>query len=120
MSVSNHIRRLCRETIVYWPEPKAAVGGELEYGIPIEIKCFWKDKQENMIDDQGKEIVTRAMVYVLQDLVQHGMLFRGTLNDLTHGDKTLPQQVPEALEIKLFKKTPTLTANPEFNRRAIL
>ena len=73
-----------------------------------------------MVDKDGKEIVSNAFVYVLQDLDDNGMLFHGTLADLNSGEEGDPTTITKAYEIKRFYKIPSLSRAGDFYRKAFM
>ena len=120
MGVESYMKRVAKQTAVYWGTPVADKFGKNSFVIPIEIKCLWSDKKELMIDDNGKETISKAVVYVLQDLDEQGMLFLGLLTDLTTAQKDDPAKVKNAYEIRQFLKIPSLTNTRRFNRKVLL
>lgn len=120
MSVNAFMKRLCRDTAVYWGTPAADNFGAFTFATPVEIKCVWREKVTLIRDNEGREIVAKAKVYVIQDLDEHGMLFHGELNDLTDTQKSDPKKVSSAYEIKAFIKIPSLNLENQYNRSAIL
>ena len=120
MSIANYLKRICVNTAVYWGAPTNETDGSLSYASPIEIKCLWKEAIKMIKDNEGKEIVSNATVYVLQDLDNNGMLFYGELVDLSLEEKNDPKQRTEAYEIKLFTKTPSLHLQGEYTRKAMI
>jgi hypothetical protein len=110
MSIERFIKRIAnKDTAVYWgPSTSLSSGGDPVFATPSEIQCFWDDTEETIMDDEGKEFVSRASIYVTEDLVQEGILFHGELADLTTAQKADYRKVHKAYEIKVFKKTPSL------------
>jgi len=120
MSIEAYLKRICINTAVYWSDPTANEDGVMQFTTPVEIKCFWKDGIENIIDKNGRETVSRAAVYLLQDVDEGGMLYFGELEDLTTAQKSDPRTVAKAYEIKLFVPSQSLHLKGEFNRKAML
>ena len=121
MSIERYMKRICsRDTAVYWGEPTKDAKAALLYATPVEIGCFWKEEMEMIRDSKGREIVSRAKVYVTQDLDEHGMLFHGTLADLSQDEESDPRIIPGAYEVKMFLKIPSLHLPNEYNRNAVL
>ena len=120
MSIANYMKKACFQTAVYWGSPTSDLDGSSSYVSPVEIKCLWQEAIKMIKDTEGKEIVSNASIYVLQDLDNHGMLFHGELDDLSLEEKNDPKKRTEAYEIKLFVKTPSLHLRGEFNRKAMV
>ena len=118
--IEQYIKRISKHTAVYWGSPTPRANGSNSYGTPIEIKCFWKDTSQLIADRDMKEVSIKATVYVFQDLDEQGMLFLGTLSDLTTAQKADPRKVTRAYEISRFVKTPSLYLNGKYNRYAII
>ena len=120
MTIEKYIKRIARHTAVYWASPTAAQDGSNTYGAPAEIKCFWKEQYDLFKDKDGREVAIKAKVYVFDDLDEQGMLFLGTLADLTTAQKNDPRKVSRAYEISSFVKTPSLYSKGQFNRCAVI
>jgi len=120
MSIENYLKRICRDTAVYWANPISSTDGSLSYNAPIEIKCLWKEGIKMIRDTQGKEIVSKAAVHVLEDIDDNGMLFHGDLDDLTIAEESDPRKRADAYEVKLFVKTPSMHLVGQFSRKAML
>ncbi len=120
MSFEAFMKRAVRQTAVYWSSPTASEDGSNTFVTPTEIQCLWREKIEMITDKEGREVVSRATVYVLEDMDEQGMLYLGTLADLSTAEKADPRKVTNAYEIKLFVKTPGRHLNGEFARRAML
>jgi hypothetical protein len=117
------IKKMCLQTACYWPPlPHSDDFGNPTYGDVVELKppdngVAWFDTNENYINQQGETTVSKAKVFVLQDLQVHGVLWLGQAKDLA--DDIKPFGNAGASEIQAFSKIPTLTAN-EFVRTAWL
>ena len=120
-TIADHISDICNQTVVYWDSPQNDGFGRMTYGAPVEVNCFWVDEQETMIDNDGKEWVTKAKVFVLQDLDEQGVLWLGTLSSLSDDEKTDPKaNLQKTQEIKRFVKTPSFYDEDTYVRKAIL
>lgn len=118
------ITKMRKQTAVYWPLGSETTGGRDmdDYGKPlysaaVEISCRWVDKAREFITPAGERATSRAEVYVDRDVSVKGVLFLGSLTDLT--DVNNPKANVGAWEIRGFEKTPNLKAT-EFLRKAIL
>lgn len=106
--------------MVYWGSPTFDNDGSTSFAEPVELKCLWVEKIELVRDEKGKEIVSRARVYVNQDLEENGMVYRGEVADLTVEQKLNPVSLGSAYEVLVFTKTPSLVTPEEYNRVAYI
>ncbi len=120
MSIESYMNRRCVDTAVYWGTPIPDRHGQMGFAAPVEIKCLWLEVEELVRTDDGKEIISNASVYVIQDLGKNGMLYHGTLADLSAGEEADPKTVVDAYEIKRFVKTPSINLVGEFSRKAMV
>lgn len=107
---SRYLTRNLKQTAVYWGAPVQGAHGGNTFADPIEITCRWEDKQELIIDFHGDEIKSMAMVYTDRDVVNGGFLMLGSLDSTTG----VPQDEPNAHEIKAYESLPTLKATAFF------
>jgi hypothetical protein len=118
--IERYIKRISKQTAVYWSSPSPAADGANRFAAPTEIKCFWVNETELTVEKHGKEVSVVATVYVSQDLDEQGMLYLGTLSELTTAQKADPRYVSRAYEITRFRKDPSLHKSGEFSRRAFI
>ena len=100
-------------TITYWGSPTPDGSGGKTFAAPVAIPGFWQDHVEQLYDNKGNMIVSRAVVFVDTDLVPGGYLFNGT------SVATDPAVVTGAYEIKNFSKIPSI-GQTKFERKAVL
>lgn len=122
MLVQNY-KQIC----VYWGNPAADHVGGFTFDSPVELACRWEEMIQVISDHKGSEITSRALVYVLQDLDEEGMLFLGTLDDLydlglesSNGGLDDPRVFEHTFIIKRFDKSPGLGSTTDFLRKAYL
>jgi hypothetical protein len=84
------------------------------YDDPVEIECRWEDRDQVILDNHGEEILSRAVVFVTQQLDYNGRLFLGTLADLDSDQGSDPASVEEAHIIKRFEKVPGVSSTTVF------
>lgn len=121
MSIGAFLKKVnTRDTAVYWGVPTSAADGTATYQEPIEIPCFWKEDIRRVKDYWEKEMVSRAHVYVDFDLDERGMLYHGKLTDLSDEERTDPNKMEHAYEIRRFMKTPSLQLKTSFDRKAFI
>ena len=121
MGIENLIKRTCKQKCVYWgePIPDGYGGRTFDSAYPEEISCRWEALTQVISDRQGNEIVSRARVYVMEDVEEEGWLFLGTLDDLDSYEEADPMEASGAYKIKRFDKTPTIRGD-DFVRIAYL
>ncbi len=121
MGIEQFITRACTQTAVYWGDPVADGYGGWTFGsaYPTEISCRWEARTEVISDGQGNEIVSRARVYVTEDVEEEGWLFLGTLDDLDSAAEEDPMKADSVYKIKRFDKIPSIRGD-DFVRIAYL
>jgi|TARA_R100001530_G_scaffold56739_1_gene41378 hypothetical protein len=108
------------QTAVYWGTPATDKFGSRTFADPVELSVRWEDRNDKFIDAGGREDVSRAFVFLGQDIDLGGFLFLGSLSDIDSStDETKPENVDNSFEVKAFVKTPNLKAT-NFERKAIL
>jgi hypothetical protein len=114
-----NLRRLLRQTAVYWASPVSDGYGGHSYADPVEVPCRWEPSSKRFSTAQGEEFVASAVVWVAEDLEVGGLLFLGSLSDLTGAQESNPQPVASALAVRAFEQTPDVRGAIAV-RRAIL
>lgn len=110
------IIRMLKQTAVYWAPSNPDDFGRYTFVDPVQIKCRWEDKFEEIFDKHGRETIARHHVYVGVDVALGGFLLKGLLVSVPGG--STPQQVG-AKEIIKFESLPNAKAK-EFLREAWL
>ncbi len=113
------IKRMRKQFCVYWGSPVNDKKGGFTYGTPVELTCRWEDSQVKYVTAQGEDKVSKAIVYVSQDVDVGGFLWLGRLANIPTGSSTNPKLATGSGEIKNFSKLPNMKAK-EFLRKAIL
>jgi len=127
MSIETFLTRTCKQVAVYWGAPVEDGYGGKVFANPREIYCRWEELRQVISDAKGNEITSRAVVYVLEDLEEEGMLFLGTLDtlydsatDSSFGEIDDPAALDNVYTIKRFEKVPALGTTTAFLRKAYL
>lgn len=126
MSFTTLLNRTCKQVAVYWGSPNEDGYGGQVWATPIEISCRWEDKEQLIRQDDGIEISSRAIVYVLQDVDLEGMMYLGMLDDLydiaesSAGALDNPREFDKVWVIKKFEKSPALGSTTDFVRKVWL
>lgn len=128
MGLTALLTRTCKQVCVYWGNPTNDGEGGKTFDDPVELYCRWEELSQVVTDNKGAEITSRAVVYLLQDVDEEGMLYLGTLEDLyddyatdsSAGEVENPIGIEGAYVIKRFEKLPVLGSTTEFSRRVYL
>jgi hypothetical protein len=122
MSIGDLLTRTLTQTAVYWGNPQEDGFGTKIWDDPVEILCRWEMKQQLVrgYDYKGNTFDYIGIIYVLQDVDIEGVLFLGTLDDLTDSEESNPVIPEDAYVIKQFEKIPALYSTTDFVRRAFL
>jgi hypothetical protein len=118
MSMTTFITKYCTQIAVYWGNPVQDTYG-YTFDAPVEIMCRWINKSEILIDDKGEQILSKAIVHILQDMSINGYLYLGTLDSLDSDNYSYPEKVTGAYSIKKIDKVPSINQDA-FVRRAYL
>lgn len=115
-------KRLQAHTCVYWANPVNDGYGGQTFDDPVELQCHWQEVRTLMRDKFGKEIVSEAVVYLLQDVDEDGYLLLGSIDDVLQSDSTFtdPKELSGARKIIKFAKTPSLHRTGDYVRKAFL
>ena len=100
--MANYLTRNLRQTITYWAPSTPDGYGGYSYGSPQWLIGRWEDRIEDFIDQNGRELTSRAVVYLDRDVEMGGYLFLGK------SSATNPQTLSDAREIRDFRKIPSL------------
>ena len=126
MSLKSTLIRNCKQIAVYWGNPQNDGSGGFTYDSPVEIKCRWEDKQQLMgllgQDGEGERLLSRAVVFVLQDVDINGLLYLGELTDFDSSDLDNPHEVEgkNIFLIKRIESSSSLGSTTNFVRKAFL
>ncbi len=89
--------------------------GNPTWAAPSVVKGRWEEQNQLIIDSDGNEVVSRAMVFLVSNVAEGDYLM---LREFTSGE-TDPTQIEEADRVLAFKKTPDLRGTL-FERVAML
>lgn len=120
MAIDSFIRKISVQTAVYWSGRVPDGYGGYTFQTGVEIPVRWESKTENIINRLGNNVVSRAKVFVNQDIDNEGYLYLGKLTDLTTEQKIDPLQVPTAYPIQTVEKIPMIKSNKIFVKFAYL
>ncbi len=121
MSIIDMIEDNYQQDAVYWAfAGNDGRGGRL-FSNPVEIKCRWEEKVQMIRDGgTGEMILSRAIVFVTDALLEESAIFLGTLADLDSAAYEDPQSQENVYIIKQTSATPRLGSSTEFLYKAYL
>lgn len=114
-----NLTRNHNQDIAYWGSPSPDGFGGNTFADAVDIKGRWEDTQQKFISSTGEESISKAIVYVGQDIEIGGWLFLGLSSTLSSANQDEPELVSGAHEIRGFLKTPSLCGT-EFERMVII
>ena len=89
--------RNMRQDATYFPPAGQNGFGDLSFGAGVPVKCRWQNKTDLFRDQQGREVMSSAVVYVAQEVAIGGRLGLGTV-----------ASADDALEIRNVGESPDL------------
>jgi len=101
------------QTATLWRYSNVDGWGGKSFSSPVAIDCRWEDKQEQVVDTHGQEVLSAARVYVDTDITTGSYLYLGTSTESTPTDQS------GAREVIAFAKVPNLKGT-EFVRKVWL
>ena len=92
------------QTATYWGAPVPTGFGGTTFDVPKTLPVRWEEKGEEFIDDDGQERLSRAVVFLEDDVQVGGYLLLGTSIVVD------PTTVDGAEPIQRFSKMPDIRA----------
>jgi hypothetical protein len=120
MGITAMMKRVFNQPVVYWGNPVSDGFNNFTYDPPVELLCRWEDTETLIRNKQGDDVISKAVVYLLQDVVLDGILLLGSLNDLDSDMDSDPRNIANTYLILQFDKKPALGSTTEFQRKAYL
>ena len=117
MGTPHFIKKHLSQTLVYWGNPQSDGRGKYTYDDPVELIGRTESKSELVRSYKGKEVVSRAIVWLDQEVDEAGYLYLGTLNDLDSNPDD-PTVVDGSAEVLVMSKNPSLGSTTEFEYMA--
>lgn len=102
-----------QQDATYWGNPTLDGYGAYSFDAPILLKVRWEERVEKFVGPQGEDFVSRAVVWVKQDLDLGGYMFLGTSVELN------PQNVEDTYLIRQIFEIPDMR-NMSKERRVFL
>ena len=110
------ITRMRKQSAVYWGSPVSDGVGGWTWASPVQITCRWEDSIVEFKDETGQLQLSKAVVYVDQDVDLDGFLYLGTSASLPSDDSD-PTVIAGAYRILRFDDLPNIKAT-EFLKTA--
>lgn len=105
---------MLKQKATWWSVTPDSFGGDL-FGAPTLLDCRWESRSEVFIGQiDRRELVSKAVVYLNQDVAVGDYLFEGDQTVLAN-----PSGLTGAFKVQKFDKIPDLR-NLEAVRRAVL
>lgn len=122
MGITKYIKKVCVQTAVYWGSPVNDGYGKYTFATAVELTppngVRWEETTAVVTDNNGKEIISKAKILIVQDVEEQGYLYLGALDDLDSDPD--PMEVEGAYEIIRVDKTPLYRATDKFVRTIYL
>lgn len=112
MATARQLRNL-RQQVTWWPTSAPKFAG-FTFGTPTLLKARWEDRQELFRKPGGEELVSKAVVFLADDVSIGDYM---ALGDYTTTDD--PTTLQGAFRVEQFSKITSLR-NTEVERRAFL
>jgi hypothetical protein len=97
------VRRITKQTAVLWRFVELDDQGQPTYNSPVEIKCRWLDKTQEVVTAKGDRIASSAYLIVDRDIPLRSVVLFGSLDVVIDTDD--PKENVGAYEIVDVKKT---------------
>ena len=120
MGIDKVIKRNLVQIAVYWGNPQDNRYGGFTYDAPIEVACRWEDMPQVMLDKEGEQDLSRAVVYLCIDVDTNGLLYLGRLTDIQGSGGIDFNNIQGIHQIRRWRKVPALGSNTIFLRKAFL
>lgn len=111
--------RILRDQVTYWAPGATNAQGFATFSSPVLLQSRWESRQEQVVDDQGEEVTTDSVAYLLQSVEIGGYLHRGDKRNTAD-----PTTLSGARRIVAFRSIPPVSGEPanesESANRALL
>jgi hypothetical protein len=95
------------QVLTYWAPSTPNGFGGWNYALPVEKACRWDERLRVTVDAQGREVVSTASAYVLEELSLEGYIRLGSLSS----NMPNPTEDKDARRILSRAKTPSIDAS---------
>jgi len=97
------------DTAVLWVRTGKNAYNELTFSSGVDISVRWEDRQEIFTSYEGKELASRAILHVNQDVIPDSFIHLGSVSALSAAQIANPKLVETAYAVKAFRKVKSLT-----------
>lgn len=77
------------QTATHWGVAGRDEFDEIIFDAPVEVLVRWEQKQELFMDNQGKQVLSNAIVYPLEELPIEGYLALGSFSETNPKESSL-------------------------------
>lgn len=109
------------QTCLYWAKVGSDAYGKpvyADYTNPAQVAVRWEDKQQEILDSQGRKVIARAYVLTITPMQPGSLLFLGTTGPNTAladwqalpGYPIPPTSIQGGKEVLMVRTTPDLKA----------
>jgi hypothetical protein len=79
MSLKSFLRRITKNTLVYWEKTGSSNSGQSTFKSPVEMKCRWEDVQEEVELIDGRKVISNAHLISLSKFILGSIVWQGTM-----------------------------------------
>jgi hypothetical protein len=99
------LTKILKMKAVYWEKDSIDNYGQPTYKTPVEIGCRWEEIMEEFVTAEGTREVSKAKIYVGDDMKTGGLLLLG---ELASGMTETNAKDYDVFEIRAFYKIPDI------------
>jgi hypothetical protein len=115
------IKRSCKQVAVYWGNPQDDGFGGRTFDAPVEIYVRWDDREQLLTVDEGEKVISRAILFLSQDLNVNGLIYKGGMTDFTAEQLADPQSISSNIcLVKRMERYPSLIGLDDIIYKAFL
>ena len=70
--------RNLKQTLTYWAPGTLNLYGKPTWSSPVQFKCRWEDKTQQLVNKHGEEFVSMTRAFVIETVDMDGYVFLGT------------------------------------------
>ena len=118
MTTPGFISKQLSQTLVYWANPVNNGYGSYTFSAPVEIPGRCEFRTERVLTDMGEEVLSKAFIYLDQEVRAGEYLYLGSLDDSDVEGNTDPKTIAGAMYVLTFLKIPRLGSATEFIYKA--
>jgi len=99
MGIPRFMHKWMTQDLVYWRMTGNDGEGGFEFAAPVELKCRYEKKTEQVLTANGEEKVSRARLFTSTELQEGGYVYIGTLDDSNIPSDESPEKTEGAARI---------------------